>query len=104
MSPSTTEGPLAKLLSQEWAEFLKQEWPEFLEPLPPQEWAEFLLKQRPPKEAAEFLDISPGHLARMRSQGNGPPYSKLGANVRYQFLSLLAYAAARRRTTTREAA
>jgi hypothetical protein len=59
-----------------------------------------LAKLLSPKEAAEFLGISEGHLAKLRCEGGGPVYSKLGVNVRYLPQDLLAYVVARRRMST----
>jgi hypothetical protein len=104
MSLVTTEDPLIRLLANLLSQ--KKETPELpgiLKLLSPEEIIEFFLKFREPKVAAEFYGISEGHLARMRCQGTGPEYTKLDANVRYQFLSLLAHAAARRRTSTADA-
>jgi excisionase family DNA binding protein len=35
------------------------------------------------KEAAEILKVSPYTLAKLRKEGNGPPYVKIGGSIRY---------------------
>jgi DNA-binding transcriptional MerR regulator len=34
-----------------------------------------------PSDAARFLNISPQHLQRLRSQGLGPPFKKISKNI-----------------------
>ena len=36
-------------------------------------------------KVAEFLDTTPGRLAKMRMDGDGPPFVKLGRSVRYRW-------------------
>ena len=56
-------------------------------------------------EAAEYLGLSASTLAKMRLRGDGPPYSKAGPRVViYDRADLDAWVAARRRTSTSEAA
>lgn len=43
------------------------------------------------KEAAAFLDLKPNTLVKWRQRGEGPPFVRLGANVRYAEADLRAY-------------
>ena len=52
------------------------------------------------EEAAEFLKLAPITLAKMRSEGRGPAYHKLGRAVRYKRADLIEYFEAGRRTST----
>lgn len=36
-----------------------------------------------PKQAAEYLQLTPGYLATLRIRGDGPQYAKLGRRVLY---------------------
>lgn len=36
-----------------------------------------------PEDVAEWLNTSTGYLAKLRSQGGGPPFTKFGRKVRY---------------------
>jgi predicted DNA-binding transcriptional regulator AlpA len=45
-----------------------------------------------PIEAAHFLGLSQGWLAKLRLTGNGPPYVKIGRQVRYRRADLLRWA------------
>ena len=54
------------------------------------------------KEAARFLGLSVSTLNKMRLNGNGPPYLKLGRRVLYDVHDLQAWAASRRRNHTSE--
>ena len=53
------------------------------------------LSQQPPlltcAELAERWCCSPGWLANMRCAGQGPPFLKLGSNVRYRLQDVVAY-------------
>ena len=56
-----------------------------------------------PRQAAEYLGLAPGTLAKMRLRGDGPPYSKVGPRaVIYDIQILDAYAADRMRRSTSE--
>lgn len=50
----------------------------------------------PPREAAAFLGVSPGTLARWRGLGRGPAYTRAGARIIYLKGDLLAYQGQRR--------
>ena len=52
------------------------------------------------REAADWLGLSPRTLDRYRVSGDGPPFHRFGARVRYLLADLEAWAAARRRTST----
>jgi predicted DNA-binding transcriptional regulator AlpA len=54
------------------------------------------------REAARFLGLSASTLNKMRLNGNGPPYLKLGRRVLYDVHDLQAWAASRRRNHTSE--
>ena len=41
--------------------------------------------------AAIFLSIPASTLKRLRVEGSGPPYSKLGTSVRYSYADLTAW-------------
>ena len=45
------------------------------------------------KQAAQLLGTTPGTLRTYRTRRTGPPYTKVGAAVRYERLALLKYAA-----------
>jgi hypothetical protein len=40
-----------------------------------------------PKEAAQFLRVSLSWLAKSRMEGDGPPFIRIGRNVRYSEFS-----------------
>lgn len=42
-------------------------------------------------ETARLLKKAPGTLQNWRSKGNGPPYVKVGASVRYRVADLIAW-------------
>ena len=48
-----------------------------------------------PKDLAERWGVTVGHLANLRTDGEGAPYLKLGASVRYPLASIEEYEAAR---------
>ena len=47
------------------------------------------------RDLADRWNTSPGHLANLRSKGEGAPYLKLGARVVYPLAAVEAYEAAR---------
>ena len=52
------------------------------------------------KQAAEFLGLSTAYLAKLRSDGGGPIFIKIGAAVRYTPDDLATFIAAHRHTST----
>ena len=54
------------------------------------------------KQAAEYLSISPSLLEKMRFQGGGPIYAKLGRAVIYEVGDLDGWMDARKRGSTLE--
>jgi hypothetical protein len=50
--------------------------------------------------AAKILDVSESYLNKLRMEGTGPRYVKLGAAVKYIIPELLPWAMARARTST----
>ncbi len=52
------------------------------------------------REAAAYLNLSPGTLEVWRSQGRGPMYAKLGRRVVYDRVDLEAFVASRKTFTT----
>lgn len=54
----------------------------------------------PTKEAAKILDLSPRTLEKMRIQGRGPVFRKLGSRVVYAHEDLMAWANAGSRRST----
>ena len=50
-------------------------------------------------EVAEYLGTSPSQLARLRFEGKGPTYVKLGRSVRYRWGDVEAWVAAGTRET-----
>ncbi len=50
--------------------------------------------------AAEFLGFSVAFFQNLRYRGGGPPYSKIGRQVRYRRRDIEAWAAERVRTST----
>jgi hypothetical protein len=59
-------------------------------------------RQLTPKEAAQFLRVSPSWLAKERMRGGGPPFAKFGRSVRYGEGDLRHYVKSRRRLSTSE--
>lgn len=57
-----------------------------------------------PLEAAHFLGLSQSWLAKLRLSGDGPPYMKVGRQVRYSQADLLGWAAKSLRQSTSETA
>ena len=55
-----------------------------------------------PKDAANFLCVSPSWLAKARMRGDGPPYVKLGRAIRYREGALLQWLRSRQRLSTSE--
>jgi hypothetical protein len=53
-----------------------------------------------PSEAAEYLGMATGTLARWRVSGKGPRYCKIGARVRYPLTSLAEFLRRRERAST----
>jgi len=53
-----------------------------------------------PREAAEYLCLSPSTLAKMRLYGTGPDYLKFGRRVAYYLTDCEAWAKAHRRQST----
>ena len=51
-------------------------------------------------QAAEFLGLSPGTLARYRVDGVGPVYYRIGNRIRYKLSDLVEWREARRRIST----
>lgn len=51
-------------------------------------------------EAADYLGLSKSQLNKLRCQGGGPAYLKLGAAVRYDKSALDAWLASKLRTST----
>jgi hypothetical protein len=54
----------------------------------------------PNADAADFLGLSPRTLERMRIDGRGPIFLKLGRRVVYARADLVAWAETRRRSST----
>jgi len=54
------------------------------------------------REAATLLRISRQTLERMRCEGSGPPFIKIGRNVRYSQQDLIDWMGARRVRSTSE--
>jgi hypothetical protein len=52
------------------------------------------------KEAAAHLGVSEAYLAKLRSEGGGCPYVKIGTRCLYHPDDLAAYVASRRRHST----
>jgi excisionase family DNA binding protein len=44
-----------------------------------------------PTQAAEYLSLSEGHLANLRSEGTGPKFAKQGRVIRYSAAALDAW-------------
>lgn len=53
-----------------------------------------------PIEAAQFLGLSQSWLAKLRLSGDGPPYMKVGRQVRYSQADLMRWAAKSLRHST----
>ena len=58
------------------------------------------MKSFTPIEAATFLNVSKSWLAKLRVNGDGPKYIKLGKAVRYREDELLAWQSANERVST----
>jgi len=56
----------------------------------------------PQGTAAAFLNLSPRTLERLRVDGRGPAFLKLGRRVMYSRADLVSWAEAQRRTSTSE--
>jgi hypothetical protein len=56
-----------------------------------------------PEEAGEYLRLTPGWLAKLRMNGDGPKFIKLGRKVRYERAALDDWIAAGRARSTSEA-
>ncbi len=54
--------------------------------------------------ASEFLGFTVAFLQNLRYRGGGPPYSKIGRQVRYRRRDIAAWAGGKVRTSTSEAA
>jgi len=50
--------------------------------------------------AARILGVSEGYLNKARMTGDGPPYAKFSAAIRYHIPTLRAWAASKMRTST----
>jgi predicted DNA-binding transcriptional regulator AlpA len=57
-----------------------------------------------PGECAEFLQVSVGQLAQLRRRGGGPPYVKVGRQVRYVPAQVARWIEQTQRTMTRQPA
>jgi hypothetical protein len=55
------------------------------------------------REAAEWLDLRPNTLEKMRIHGNGPVYRKHGRYVRYHREDLVAWSEANKHQSTNDA-
>jgi len=55
-----------------------------------------------PKEAAKVLKVSLSWLAKARMRGDGPPFIKVGRNIRYAEAALLQWMKSRQRISTSE--
>ena len=55
-----------------------------------------------PKDAANFLRVSPSWLAKARMKGDGPPFAKFGRCVRYGEGALIQWMKSRLRLSTSE--
>jgi excisionase family DNA binding protein len=55
-----------------------------------------------PKEAAKVLKVSLSWLAKARMRGDGPPFIKIGRNIRYAEAALLQWMKSRQRLSTSE--
>ena len=53
-----------------------------------------------PEDAGPYLSLSPQRLAKLRLQGRGPPFIKVGRSVLYPRADLDAWVAANRRAST----
>ena len=52
------------------------------------------------KQASLFLTLSVNTLIRMRGDGSGPPFLKMGRSIRYNLPDLKSYLAGKRRRST----
>ena len=57
---------------------------------------------RTPKEAAAFFGCSISFLAKARMRGDGPPYIKIGRNIRYSEAARLRWMKAHQHLSTSE--
>jgi excisionase family DNA binding protein len=55
-----------------------------------------------PKEAAKLLKVSLSWLAKARMRGDGPPYIRVGRQIRYSEAALLQWMKSRQRLSTSE--
>ena len=55
-----------------------------------------------PREAADFLRVSPSWLAKARMRGDGPPFVKIGRSIRYRESDLLQWMKSRTHLSTSE--
>ena len=55
-----------------------------------------------PKEAAHFLSVSGSWLAKARMRGDGPPFTRVGRNVRYSEAALIQWMRSQQRLSTAE--
>ena len=53
-----------------------------------------------PRDAANFLRLSPSWLAKARMRGDGPPFAKIGRSVRYSEAALVQWMRSRQRLST----
>lgn len=53
-----------------------------------------------PSQASEYLQLSQNTLAKMRIEGEGPPFFKLGSRVRYDIAEMETWLRNRLRTST----
>jgi predicted DNA-binding transcriptional regulator AlpA len=57
-----------------------------------------------PEECATFLQVSTGQLSQLRRRGGGPPYVKVGRQVRYVPAQVARWIEQTQRTRTRQPA
>jgi predicted DNA-binding transcriptional regulator AlpA len=55
-----------------------------------------------PREATQCLRVSSSWLAKARMRGDGPPYVKLGRNIRYTQAGITQWIKSRQRLSTSE--
>jgi predicted DNA-binding transcriptional regulator AlpA len=55
-----------------------------------------------PREATECLRVSTSWLAKARMRGDGPPYVKVGRNIRYTQAGITPWIKSRQRLSTSE--
>lgn len=51
-------------------------------------------------QVAEFLNVSPSYLNKLRLSGGGPRFVKIGRRVAYDIADLIDWAESRKRTST----